>query len=58
MAEWKYRKIDLNDPPSGKSDVDLLEKAGEDGCELVLIMPNSIAYLKRPIAYPRSRQKT
>jgi hypothetical protein len=58
MAEWEYRKIDLNDPPREKSDVDLLEKAGEDGWELIVITPNSIAYLKRPMSKPRPKRKT
>ena len=47
MLEWKYRKIDLNDPPREATDLDLLDKAGSDGWELVVITVNSIAYLKR-----------
>jgi len=57
MAEWEYLKIDLNDPPRENSDVDLLDKAGAEGWELIVITANSIAYLKRPFAKPRSRQK-
>jgi hypothetical protein len=37
MPEWEYRKIDLNDPPLEKSEVDLLDKAGDGGWELVVI---------------------
>jgi hypothetical protein len=58
MAEWEYRKIDLNDPPRDATDLDLLKKAGEDGWELVVITPNYIAYLRRPITKPRSKRKT
>jgi hypothetical protein len=58
MPEWEYRKIDLNDPPQEKSELDLLDKAGDEGWELVVITANKIAYLKRPISKPRSRQKT
>jgi hypothetical protein len=31
MPEWEYRKIDLNDPPREKSELDLLDKAGDEG---------------------------
>jgi hypothetical protein len=58
MPEWEYRKIDLNDPPREATDLDLLEKAGEDGWELVVITVNYIAYFKRPIAKPRPKRKT
>jgi hypothetical protein len=59
MPEWEYRKIDLNDPPREKSDLDVLDKAGDDGWELIVITPNSIAYLKRPISKPKtSKRKT
>ena len=57
MTGWEYRKIDLNDLPRETSDLDLLDKAGDDGWELVVITVNFVAYLKRPISKPRSRQK-
>ena len=57
MPDWEYRKIDLNHPPREASDLDLLDTAGDDGWELVVITVNSIAYLKRPISKPRSRQQ-
>ena len=56
MLEWKYRKIDLNDPPRAAADLDLLDKAGSDGWELVTV--NSIAYLKRATAKSRPKHKT
>jgi hypothetical protein len=43
MPEWKYRKIDLNDPPREVSDLDLPDKAGSDGWELVVITVNGNA---------------
>jgi hypothetical protein len=58
MAEWEYRKIDLNDPPRKATDLDLLEKAGAENWELVVITPNSIAYLRRPITKPPLKKKT
>lgn len=58
MTEWEYRKLDLNDPPREKSDLDLLDKAGDDGWELITITTNSIAYLKRPITKPHLKRKT
>jgi hypothetical protein len=49
MPQWEYDKIDLNDLPRKRSDVDALNDAGHDGWELVNITSNAIAYLKRPI---------
>ena len=58
MADgWEYRKIDLNDPPRQKSDLDLLDKARKEGWELITISANNIAYLKRPIRNSRPKQK-
>jgi len=57
MAAWEYRKIDLNDPPREATDLDLLDKAGADKWELIVITVNSIAYMKRPIAKPPSKKK-
>jgi hypothetical protein len=49
MHGWEYRKIDL----SGliKND-ELLKQAGAEGWELVDILPNHIAYMKRKIERP------
>jgi len=44
---WEYRKIALNQLSAKTADVDLLNDAGEEGWELVVILPNNIAYLKR-----------
>jgi len=43
MAAWEYRKINLNDLPRGTTDLDLLDKAGADDWELVVITFNHIA---------------
>jgi len=40
--------------PREASDLDLLDKAGAEGWELIVI---TIAYLKRPASKPRLRQK-
>jgi hypothetical protein len=58
MSEWEYRKVDLNVLTRTATDLDLLDKAGDEGWELVVITPNSIAYLKRQITKPKSRKKT
>jgi Transposase, Mutator family len=39
------------------SELDLLDKAGEEGWELVVITSNNIAYFKRQIRKQASRQK-
>ena len=49
MGLWEYRKIALNQLSAKTADVDLLNDAGEEGWELVVILPNNIAYLKREI---------
>jgi hypothetical protein len=43
----EYRKIDLNQVPPRGDVLDLLDHAGEDGWELVVILPNNLAYFKR-----------
>jgi DNA-binding protein H-NS len=47
---WEYRKIYLNDQPRRSSEIDALCQAGQHGWELVTILPNNIAYLKREVA--------
>ena len=46
---WEYWAIDLNDTRRGVDDIDLLNKAGQNGWELVAITPLHKAVLKRPI---------
>src|SRR5262245_14098863 len=46
---WIYRKIALNQHHRRGDDVELLCDAGEEGWELVSILPNNIAYLKRKV---------
>jgi Domain of unknown function (DUF4177) len=55
MSEWEYTTVSLNDRPSKTRPVDVLNDAGEEGWELVMITPNQIAYLKRQIAKRRAR---
>jgi hypothetical protein len=55
--QWEYRKIDLNDVPRRGLDVDVLNQLGRDGWELVSIVDNGIAYLKRPVADARPSRK-
>ena len=44
---WQYRKINLNEVPQGKDEIDVLCDAGEEAWELVTITANNVAYLKR-----------
>jgi hypothetical protein len=57
MPAWEYRKIDLGDLARNTSDLDLLDKAGEEGWELVVITSNNIAYFKRQIRRQSAQQK-
>jgi hypothetical protein len=52
MAQWEYSKLDLNDAPRKTDDIDLLNDAGKDGWELVGILSNNVAYLKRQVGAP------
>src|SRR5688572_32420317 len=47
VAEWEYRKIDLNQQHPRRDDIDILNAAGAAGWELVGIASNNMAYLKR-----------
>jgi hypothetical protein len=60
MPEWEYSKIDLNDLPQKTHEIDLLNVAGGQGWELVLVTSNNIAYLRRALgeeAQARSKRR-
>jgi len=57
MIEWEYRKIFLNETSRRGDDIDLLCAAGEAGWELVVILPNNMAYLKRTSVHALSDEK-
>jgi hypothetical protein len=57
MQGWEYRQIDLNELPPKTDEVDVLNELGKQGWELVAILHNHVAYLKRlatPAQSPRS----
>jgi hypothetical protein len=56
MRKWEYKKISLNDTPHKRDDIDLLRDAGEEGWELVAVVANSVAYLKREIEGSNARK--
>ncbi len=47
--DWEYRKINLNEVPRRGDELDVLCDVGKEGWELVTILPNNVAYLKREI---------
>jgi hypothetical protein len=47
MSQWEYTKRDLNALPRKAKDMDLLNSAEAEGCELVAVTGYGIAYLKR-----------
>jgi hypothetical protein len=49
MVLWEYLTIDLAYLPARTDEVDVLNDAGERGWELIAILSNKIAYLRRPI---------
>jgi hypothetical protein len=52
MPQWEYRRLDLNDAPRRSDDIEVLNRAGSEGWELVSVTNNGIAYVKRPIPEP------
>ena len=61
MPQWEYRTIDLNDAPDKRDEIMLLNEAGADRWELVTIVANRIAYMRREIedtALPSRRRKS
>lgn len=67
MPQWEYTKRDLAHLPPRTDEINLLNDCGRDGWELVAIIANGTAYLKRPVggapveeqsaAKPRARRK-
>ncbi|HZT47291.1 MAG TPA: hypothetical protein VFA64_04905 [Hyphomicrobiaceae bacterium] len=57
MPQWQYRKIDLSSHDPRGDGIDLLNAAGRDGWELVIITSNHIAYLKRPVVEAAATRK-
>ncbi len=49
---WEYRKINLNELPRRTDEIDALCDAGVAGWELVIVLPNNVAYLKREVGEP------
>jgi len=49
VIEWEYRKLDLNQLPRKTDEIDVLCDAGEERWELVAILANNVAYLKREV---------
>jgi hypothetical protein len=47
VPQWEYRRLALSPLPRKTDEIDLLCEAGEDEWELVAILPNNVAYLKR-----------
>ena len=55
---WEFRQIDLNDQPPKTAEVGVLNELGEQGWELVGILDNHIAYLKRRSSSPTPPKTT
>lgn len=58
VSEWEYRKIALNQAVHKSDEVDLLNAAGLDGWELIALLPNHMAYLKREAGRSLSRPES
>jgi hypothetical protein len=49
MVRWEYLTIDLANLPAKADEVDLLNDAGKKGWELIAIVSNHVAYLRRQV---------
>jgi hypothetical protein len=49
MARWEYLRLDLNDTPRRSDGIDMLNRAGSEGWQLVSATGNGLALLKREI---------
>ena len=52
MRTWRYKKVNLNERPPKWDEVDVLNREGKNGWELVEISRNNIALLKCAIDEP------
>lgn len=52
MLEWEYRKLDLGQVANKMDEIDVLNRAGREGWELVSLTPNNQGYLKRLVDPP------
>jgi hypothetical protein len=53
MPQFQYERINLSDLPRQSDEIDLLDGLGHEGWELVVVMPNNVAYLKRQLSPAR-----
>jgi hypothetical protein len=56
MRKWEDLRLDLTDIPRRGEEVDLLNRAGGEGWELVTVTNIGIALLKREIASPQTKR--
>jgi hypothetical protein len=50
MQQWEYLRLDLNDTPDRGDEITVLNRAGNEGWELVTVTGGGLAILKREIA--------
>ena len=49
QQRWEYRTINIFDLARGERELEILNAAGAEGWELIMIAVNGIATLKRPV---------
>jgi hypothetical protein len=57
MSQWEYRTINIGELPRKMLVTDLLNDLGQEAWELVCIVPNGVAYLKREVATSALRRR-
>lgn len=63
MSEWEYMKVDLNNAARKEDDINVLNRFGKDGWDLVAVTSNNMAYLKKIVPgtepqRPTTRRRT
>jgi hypothetical protein len=53
MPQYEYEKVNLGDLPRNADELDLLDELGREGWELIVVLPNNVAYLKRQMTPAR-----
>lgn len=57
MSEWEYLTINIGEVPDHSPATAVLNDLGRDGWELVCIVANGLAYLKREVARPLPQRR-
>jgi DNA-binding protein H-NS len=55
---WEYYELDLTNVPKRQSELDLLNRAGQQGWELIALLPPHRALMRRPLEKAGEHEET